>query len=280
MSEAPTATASPFLAHSWIYSQFELVRLFRTKRGITSLIAFTVIWYLLLRYPIYQASSLLSSQDLQQMLNSLFTAVNISHLFEWPSMELALFWLLGLFVFPIIAITISADQTASDHSRGTLRFLTLRSHRDSLLVGRFLGQLMILALMIVITTAITLLMTLWRDPATLLTSSRLAATIAVELIIVVMPFTALMSLLNCWLRSTRLSIMAVIIGFPLLQFITGQIAGYWPALATIERWLPGAQLIDLMQSEGWATLDYLGAPLLQSLCLLIIARIIFSRSAL
>ena len=263
-----------------LYCQFELVRLFRTRRGIVSLIAFAVIWYLLLRYPIYEATRLMNNGNIQDMLNSFFAAVSVDHLLDWPSLELATYWVLGLLVFPVSAISVSADQLASDRERGTLRFLCLRSSRDSLLLGRFAGQVMIQGMMILATLAATLVMSLYRDPATAGASALLGLWVGSQLLILVLPFTALMTLLNCWLGSARLSILAVIIGFPLLNLAIGLLGNYWPALSILDELLPGAQLTALMRGDVGLDVGLLGQPLLQTLGLLLLARLVFQRSAL
>lgn len=275
-----STTAPTMFQHVLIISHVELNRLFRTRRGWLLLFAFTVIWYLLLRYPIYQAASLLHNQGLSSMFNDLFSAVSIDHLIDWPSMELAIYWMLGIVIFPVFAITTSADQTASDNNRGTLRFLCLRCCRDSLLLGRFLGQVALQAMMVAVTVSVTLLMSLYRDHSEAGASLGLTLWIATHLIILLLPFIALMTLLNCWLRSPRLSLLAIIVGFPVIQIIFGIIGDFWPPMAFIDHWLPGSQLIDLMQSQGWESLPYITAPLLQTFFLLLAARFIFHRSAL
>ena len=263
-----------------LYCQFELVRLFRTRRGIVSLIAFAVIWYLLLRYPIYEATRLMNSGNIQEMLNSFFAAVSIDHLLDWPSLELATYWVLGLLIFPIFAISVSADQIASDRDRGTLRFLCLRSSRDAVLLGRFAGQVLIQAMMILATLAATLVMSLYREPGAVGASALLGLWIGAQLLILILPFIALMALLNCWLGSARLSIFAVIIGFPLFNLAIGLLGNYWPTLTVLEEILPGAQLTALMRGDIGFDLALLAQPILQTLGLLLLARLVFQRSAL
>ena len=127
---------------TWLYSRFELHRLFMTPRGWFALAAFTTIWYFLLRYPIYQASVQLQEPEIQQMLSGMLGMVGMYNLLNWSLPELSVYWAMTVFFMPLAVMFSAADQTCTDRSRGTLRFLTLRSSRDSIFFGRFIGQLL------------------------------------------------------------------------------------------------------------------------------------------
>lgn len=49
----------------WQISQFELTRLFATKRGLLALAAFAMVWFMILKYPIGHAVPFLNSQCLK-----------------------------------------------------------------------------------------------------------------------------------------------------------------------------------------------------------------------
>jgi Cu-processing system permease protein len=94
---------------------FELVRLFLTKRGLLAVSAFLICWFLILRYPIGQAVSLMSSEEFAGFVEGAFGAVGLSKLLTWPESELAVYWLIALYSFPAFCLFICGDQTVGDY---------------------------------------------------------------------------------------------------------------------------------------------------------------------
>jgi len=133
------------VSHSMLLARFELYRLIGSPRGWFALAAFAVIWYFLLRYPIFEASVQLQQPDIQGMLGRVFGMVGLYNLLNWSVPELGVYWLITVLLLPLVAVLTSADQTASDRSRGTLRFLTLRTSRTAIVLGRFAGQMLVQA---------------------------------------------------------------------------------------------------------------------------------------
>ena len=83
---------------------FELVRLFLTKRGLLAVVAFSVCWFLILRYPIGQSVSLMSSVEFAGFVEGAFGAIGLSQLLTWPEAELAVYWLVALYSFPAFCL--------------------------------------------------------------------------------------------------------------------------------------------------------------------------------
>jgi len=128
-----------FFNHLWLISQFELKRGFATRRGMLSLVTFAVVWCVILLYPLrFVAELLLQEKGLIQDF-SFFDFIGFGLIQQWPIPECGVFWHFALIIFPMLSITLAADQTCSDRERGTLRFIVLRSSRDSLFFGRFAG---------------------------------------------------------------------------------------------------------------------------------------------
>ena len=164
-------TASPStLTHIWLLAKYELTKRFTNKSGMISLIAFMLIWAILLLYPIKSASEFIMQPNFKDFTEALFGPGSLRHLFEWPVEEFAVFWLAALYLFPMFSIFIAADQFSSDKQRGSLRFLTLRVSRSSLFFGRFLGQMFIQLMLIILTLLATIALALSRDISLLLPS--------------------------------------------------------------------------------------------------------------
>ena len=136
------------------------------------------------------------------------------------------------------------------------------------------------ALLISAAALSTLVLVLYRD-ATLFSSALpdLLA-IIVNLILAVLPFTAMMAALSAQVKSARQATVWAILIWTFLAGIISVFAYYLPALAFFEFLIPGYQLSDLAQMSGWQTLQLAYVPLLQSLILLTLGRWIMARQAL
>lgn len=260
-------------------AQFELVRLFMTKRGLLAVAAFTICWLLVLRYPIGQAVSIISSPEMAELAKQVFGAIGLSKLLDWPEAELAMYWLIALYSFPCFCLFICSDQIVGDKQRGTLRFLTLRATRNEILFGRFLGQVLILAALMAVTLIATLAVMVFRDASLLMHGLSRSFIMLCYLIVAVMPFIALMALLNTFARSARLALVLAILFFSLGNIVIGILAWQIPALSVLDYIFPGVQL-DQMAGQNSSLFSSLGIPLLQSAILLLVAQRIFVRSSL
>ena len=266
-----------FFNHLLLISQFELKRGFATRKGLLSLVTFAVVWYFILLYPLRFAAELLMQE---KSLTSFFDFLGFGSIQQWPIPEFGVFWQFALLIFPMLSITLAADQTCSDRERGTLRFIVLRSSRDSLFFGRFAGVMVIQALLISATAFSTLALVLYRD-ATLFSSALPdLLVITVNLILAVLPFTAMMAALSAKVKSARQATVWAILIWTFLAGIISVFAYYLPALSFFKFLVPGYQLSDLAQLSGWQTLQLAYVPLLQSLILLSLGRWIMARQAL
>ncbi|HEY8036151.1 MAG TPA: ABC transporter permease subunit, partial [Methylobacter sp.] len=194
-----------FFNHLLLICQFEIKRSFATRKGLLSLVTFAVIWYFILLYPLRFAAGLVVQENRLNQHFSFFDFIGFGSIQHWSIPEFDVFWQLALIIFPMLSITFAADQTCSDRERGTLRFLVLRSSRDRIFFGRFTGVMLIQALLICATafSALALALVLNRD-ATLFSSALpdLFALI-VNLILIVLPFTAMMAALSAQVKSAR-----------------------------------------------------------------------------
>jgi len=265
---------------TWLYSRFELHRLFMTPRGWFALAAFTTIWYFLLRYPIHQASVQLQNPEIQQVLSGMLGMVGMYNLMNWSLPELSVYWALTVFFMPLAVMFAAADQTCSDRSRGTLRFLTLRSSRDSIFFGRFIGQLLVQTMLIGLSLLATLGLAALRLGTLPLSALTSALVIWLNLLIVLMPFTALMALCSALVRSSRMAISLAIVSIGAVASVMGYMVWHFPDLRVVLEYLPGAQLPMLLGAQGWDTLKHSGLPLLQTAVLLLVGRVVMQEKAL
>ena len=264
----------------WLISQFELIRLFFTIRGIVSVIAFAMVWYFILKYPILQAANFIAIPGFKESVGEIFGQVGLENVLEWPVAEFAVFWVFSLYLMPLFTLFITSDQTSSDRSRGTMRFLTLRTSRDSIYFGRFLGQVLIQMLLLSAVMLATFAMTIWNNHEQWQLALYTGFIMAVNLFIVILPFTALMALCSAIARSSRLATMIAFIGVGAMLALIGYLYYKWPVLEPLKYLIPGLQIGDLIQSNHWATLQHAWLPLIQAIVLLFLGRTVIQRSAL
>jgi len=258
---------------------FELVRMFLTKRGLIALAAFALVWLIILRYPIGQAVSIISSPNFEQIARDISGSIGLSKLLDWPEAEFAMYWLIALYSFPVFSLFICSDQTVGDRERGTLRFLSLRSTRFEILFGRFIGQLAVLTCLVAITLVATLAVLGYRDPSLLVGGIGRALSIFLILIVTFTPFVALMSLINTFARSSRLSIVLAILYFTAGGIVVGLLQWQIPVLSVLDYLFPGVQ-IEQLAGQNLPLLSALVIPLVQTAVLLAVAQRIFARSSL
>lgn len=258
----------------YLIARFEILRLFATPRGWFALGAFAIVWYAILRYGVFQAAAQMQNPEIQQFLMQGIGMLGMNQLLAWGQPELMVFWLITLTLLPFGVIFFASDQTCSDRARGTLRFLTLRTSRESIFVGRFLGQVTVQLLLLCAAMGATLAMTGYRL-ATVPTALALPAfQIIVNLVIVLSPFTALMALASALVKSNRMAISLVIVGGGVLLGLLGYLVYLQPSLHWMLQYVPGAQIGSLYRHAGWSTLDFAVLPLLQTLVLLAIGLVV------
>lgn len=269
-----------FFNHLLLISTFELKRGFATRKGILSLATFAVIWYFILLYPLRFTAELLVQEKGLQAEFSIFDVIGFGSIQHWPIPEFGVFWHFALMIFPMLSIMLAADQTSSDRERGTLRFIVMRSSRDRIFFGRFVGAMVIQALWISATTFSTFALTLTRDASLFSFALPDLPILIVSLILAVLPFTAMMAALSAKVKSARQATLWAILIWMFLAGIISSLAYYLPALIFLKCLIPGYQLSDMAQLSGWQTLSLAYIPLLQSLILLILGRWIMARQAL
>ncbi|MGZ5008669.1 MAG: ABC transporter permease subunit [Methylobacter sp.] len=269
-----------FFNHLLLIGLFELKRAFATRKGLLSLLAFAVVWYFILLYPLRFAAELVAQEKGLKPDFGFFDFIGFGSIQNWAIPEFGVFWHLALIIFPMLSITLAADQTSSDRERGTLRFIVMRSSRDRIFFGRFAGVMVIQALLITATAFSTFALALYRDATLLSPALPDLLVLIVNLMLVVLPFTALMATLSAQVKSARQATVWAILIWTFLAGIINGFAYYLPALAFLKLLIPGYQLAELTRLSGWQTLQLAYIPLLQSLMLLAFGRWVMARQAL
>jgi ABC-type transport system involved in multi-copper enzyme maturation permease subunit len=190
-----------------------------------------------------------------------------------------MYWLVAIYTFPLFSLVISSDQTCSDRTRGTLRFIALRTTRSEIIAGRFLGQLLIITILIALTLLATALMATYRDSGLLIASLSKGLHLFVELIFAVLPFIALMSFFNSFIRSSRLSIVVCLLFYCLASFIIILININVTNVDFLNTIFPGYQLSEVMGQNQFDIMNYV-IPSVQTVVYLILTNIIMKRSSI
>ena len=271
---------SSSLRQTWLIASYELSKRFTNTKGIAALIAFSLLWAIILLYPVQSASVYMLEPGFKELVQGIYGPDALSQLFSWKVAEFAVFWCIALYVFPMFSIFITADQFSSDKQCGSFRFLSLRVSRDSIFFGRFLGQMLIQSCLLLLTILATLLMVLSRDASLFMDALGSGVTVFINIFIALLPYTAVMAALSWYANSARqASIYAVIlwaVSNILIMIINSQI----PAMSFLSWVLPGSQLSLMINTQGLNSLMYAPIPLIQTLVILIAGRVYMQRSAL
>ncbi len=270
-----------FVRNTLILAKFELKKLLFNPKGLIALIAFALVWLLILLYPIRSASDILLSPEFRQLIASVFGESSVDKLFQWQVAEMAIFWVAALYIFPLFSIFVSADQFASDKQRGSFRFLTLRTGRDSLFFGRFIGHMLIQSLLLLLTVLATVLLAISRDGTLLLAALSSGFMILTNIFIILLPYTAIMALLSLYAGSARQATIYAILLWAISAIVIAVINSQLPEIGSILSWfLPGAQLSMMINTQGISSLIYAPIPLIQAAVLLFLGRTYMTRSSL
>jgi len=260
-------------------AKFELVRMFLTKRGGIAIAAFATAWFLILYYAISTADDLVSSDTFVTIAYQVISGAGMRELLSWPVPELSVFWVMAVYSFPLFSLVAASDQTCADRSRGTLRFIALRATRTEILFGRFLGQVLILAVLIASTLIATLLMASYRDASLFFVGLIKSLDLFQSILIAVMPFIALMAFFNSFIRSARLAIIVSFLFFGLIPLVIAFIEYKLGVNTFLTYLIPGVQLSDVINQNNLLLNGYF-IPLAQVFGYLFAGNIIMKRSSL
>lgn len=257
-----------------LIASVELWRTLITKRGLLSLAAFALLWLLILTTIIRPAPMLVQNGA---SIGSMLGSETILSLARWRVAEFGVHWFIALYVFPVCCVLYTADQIASDKTRGTLKILTLHTSRTSLFFGRFLGMMLVQAVVIALTLASTLVVVTIRDPALLPIAVTDALFIWVNLLIVLAPYTALMAVISLIAKSGMQAITFAVILWVVLLLAVFWISGKYPEAEVLKVIFPGSQVSELIKHHDWSSLKTMLVPTVQTLAFLTFGLFIMHR---
>lgn len=260
-----------------VVARDELGKLFATRRGWLSLAAFAALWTLVLVYAVVPITRLLTESAESGLLELLPDASGLGALRDWPAPQLAVFWVVALYLLPPFAVLVAADQTASDLGRGTLRFQALRARRATLFLGRFAGQCLIQLGLVLATLASVLAVVALQVPERLGDTLAAAPLVVVNLVATVLPWVALMALCSTLARSPRQATLYAVIAWIVVALGLALLRDAFGPLAALDHVLPGSEVGELRSRSGSATLALLPAPLVQTAVLVALGLFAFSR---
>ncbi|PKG59120.1 ABC transporter [Shewanella sp. GutDb-MelDb] len=268
------------LRNTLLLAQFEVKKMLFNPRGMIALAAFALVWLLILLYPIRGASEFLITPHYKELIEGIFGPDVVSELFKWSVAELAIYWIAALYLFPMFSIFIAADQFSSDKSRGTFRFLTLRTSRESIFFGRFLGHMTIQTILVSLTVLATIALAVSRETALLMPAITSGILVIVNLVIVILPYTALMAILSLYANSARQATIYAILIWAAMSITIAVINNFLPIISELKWILPGSQISLMINTQGLGSFAYAPVALLQTIVLLLLGRIYIKRSAL
>jgi ABC-type transport system involved in multi-copper enzyme maturation permease subunit len=234
---------------------------------------------MVLYYWVGSAAELVSSKGFEDVALFIFDSLGITALLSWQVSEFVIYWLIAVYFFPIFSLIVCSDQTCSDRSRGTLRFISLRSTRTEILLGRFLGQFLIVLSLIMFTVIATILFSVLRDSHLLLPSFSRGLRLFFELIIIISPYIAFMSLLNSYFKSSKTTIIFCLLFFTLGSLFVSLIGFVFGSELGLRYFSPGVQIDSMISLQTFHFSHYL-IPIGQSILYLALANLAFKRSAL
>lgn len=272
--------STDFLRHFSLICLFELKKLLASRKGWLYLMTFAVVWGFILFYPIRSVADFLGDQQNKMIGAGFLELLGFGSLLDWKIPELGVYWHFALIIFPLLTISISADQTCSGRERGTLRFLCLRVSRDSVFFGRFAGMMLIQLLLIFGSLSGAVILALYRDINLMPEAFNSALAILVNLFIVLLPFTAMMAALSARVKSARQATIWAILIWVFMAGLINLLSSYLPILENLRILVPGYQVSALSKLTEWDTLQLAFIPILQTTVLLSMGRWIMQRQSL
>jgi len=244
----------------WLLAQDEVIRLLSTRRGLFALLGFLLVWLAVLNYGILPAASLFSEPSNSIVIEFLLSALGLedwANGVSWPAAELAVYWFVSLYLFPFFALIASADQTASDRSRGT----------------RFVGQCLIMMIVILMTLGSVLLIIAFYSPDNLALSLAKSPMIITNLWLVLLPYIALMALVSVFASSARQATLLAVILWISALLIVGFIRSRFGDSALLNWALPGSQVGELLRLSDWSTMSYAFIPVVHTTLFLVLGSV-------
>ena len=209
----------------------EARRTLASRRGLVSVLAFALLWALVLVYVVRPARLLDAANGdgsgggAGALIAALAERFGLEALLAWPSAQLAAGWVAALYLLPVVVLSAAVDQVASDRARGTLRYLVLRASRTEILLGRWLGQAVVQLALVAAALGSTLALVALDAPERLADSLAAAAPAGLALWLSLLPWVALASLVSVLAPSARRATLLALAAWLALSWVASVGAG-------------------------------------------------------
>lgn len=254
----------------FLIARHELDKLFTTRRGWVSLLGFGLVWVFAVLSLIRLVASKVRETQTEQIIASSLDQYGLKALGEWPTPELGLYWFVALYLLPLFALIVCADQTASDKARRTLRYLGLRANREQIFFGRFFGQLIIQFLLVLVTLISVVALIAWTDADQLDLAMQRAPILIVNLSLVLLPYVALMALTSVIAKSARQATIFAVIGLIVISVLIAVVQNNFGSFPWLDWVLPGSQISSLLSLSNWDTMRLAHIPIIHTVFLLVL----------
>ena len=255
----------------------EFSQVFAGRRGLFSMIVFAIFWLIVLFYPVRYAAEAMSNPDISPYFSGVLDLLGLETLKNWNVKEMAVYWLFSLYLFPMFVLLISADQLISERARGGLRFLLLRTSRNEIYWSRFLAHLVIHTALILSTLLLCSMIVVINRPESWFDVITLLPIVLVNLIIVIAPFTAMMSFLSVVIDSVRMATFVAIVFLMFGSMLILGVSHYLPPLSFAVHLVPGSKVIEIANEIPQQALLFSLVPLLQTVFFAGLGSVLFKR---
>ena len=126
-----------------------------------------------------------------------------------------------------------------DLQRGTIRFFTLRTSRRSFLLGRFLGQVVILSIFVILAVLITAIYLKSWGSLTFTTEILALSLSGLNYLLVSMPILALIALASVFASTPRRAMLWTVLIWSISAWVIGSVIDAYPLLSPIGYLVPG-----------------------------------------
>lgn len=256
----------------YLIALFELRRLLATRRGLLLIAVITLVWGWIHLKLISQASNMVDAN-----MASLLANFGLTDLTAWPSPQLAVYWNIGVYLLPLVALLFSVDVMATDRQKGTLRFWLLRSTAAELVLGRYLGKLCSLMLIVICTAVVLSLELIGTDLAFLSGLANKLPMILSVFTLICMPYIAAMMFFSILSRTPRKALLLYSAFYFLIYILAAIGSNISSVFEVFSYLLPGHGLTDLAQLHDWPTLYQLLTPCFQTLVYIVLSILVFRR---
>ena len=230
----------------------ELRRFLASRRGPVSLLAFALFWYAVLVWAVRPAGLFADGAGGGGAGALLDRMLGFDPLSSWAAPQLAAWWAVALYVLPAVAVFASADQIASDRARGTLRYLVMRASRTEILLGRFLGQALLMAGVVLVTAASVLVLVAIDRPDALGPATRSLPASVLALWLTLLPWIALMALVSALSATPGQATRYALILWVALSLLSGWLSRRFGERGWVEHLMPGSG-VSAMLGRGAET---------------------------